>query len=59
MMFDEYAPVYVHPKNSPWCPYNGGIICPEKDKCKSCAWNPEVDAARRPKTRERVLKDEQ
>lgn len=62
--FEEFSPVFLNtnyknnnPK-SPWCAYNSAVICPEKDKCKSCGWNPVVDAKRRPKVRERVL-DEQ
>lgn len=44
----------------PDCPYmkNSSVGCAlENRKCEKCGWNPEVDAARREKTRERLAKE--
>ena len=57
-MNEEMTPVYIRNMESPMCPFNMAIDCTKKDKCKSCGWNPDVDAARREKTRERVLNEQ-
>ena len=42
----------------PDCEYNRSIGCSLVDrKCEKCGWNPEVDAVRREKTRERLAKE--
>lgn len=35
------------------CPHNKSVTCGWQE-CESCGWNPEVDAKRREKTRERA-----
>lgn len=39
------------------CRYNYAVVCDNFSRCRVCGWNPEVDKARRPKTRERVLNE--
>lgn len=29
-------------RKSTSCKYNDGVVCPEKDRCKKCGWNPKV-----------------
>ena len=31
----------------PWCKYNVVILCPDKDRCANCGWNPEVEEKRK------------
>ena len=39
------------------CKYNHGILCELKHPmCGGCAWNPDVDAERRQKVRERFTR---
>lgn len=36
-------------KKGKQCPFNEGIDCPERAKCASCGWNPEVRNRRQAK----------
>lgn len=29
------------------CPYNIGVICDQKDRCRRCGWNPEEEKRRK------------
>ena len=54
-MNEEMTPVFIRNTESPLCLFNMSVDCPKKDNCKSCGWNPDVDAKRRSETRKRIL----
>lgn len=45
---DEFEPVYPGE-----CLFNKGVCCTDKD-CEGCGWNPDVEEARKKKTREEL-----
>lgn len=47
----------MNPVLMPYCKYNMAVSCTDH-KCENCGWNPEVDEARREKTRERVRNEQ-
>lgn len=42
-----------------YCPYNPALDCDDKDRhCDRCGWNPEVEAERKFKTRQKIAQEE-